>query len=95
MGLLANLQVRGDRGGHGNSLVNDSRLVWKTWSGSREHPHRERTKWSGKRVAKYGTQMLAMCTTLGALGYFTTLLFQQNGEQSTLRKGQGRFCHNS
>jgi hypothetical protein len=32
--------------------------------------------------------MLAVCTTLCASDYFTALVVQQQGEQSTLRKRQ-------
>jgi hypothetical protein len=38
--------------------------------------------------------VLAVCATPGQLDYFTALVFQQYGEQSTLCKGQRCFCHN-
>jgi hypothetical protein len=33
--------------------------------------------------------VLAVCTTLGQLDYFVTLVLQQHGQQSALRKGLG------
>ena len=35
-----------------------------------------------------------MCGTLSQLDHFVALALQQNGQQSALRKGQVRFCHN-
>jgi hypothetical protein len=35
-----------------------------------------------------------MWATLGQLDHFVALALQQNGQQSALRKGQVRFCHN-
>jgi hypothetical protein len=46
----------------------------------------ERAEWPSKGIPKGGTQVLALCATLGQLDYLTALLLQQHGEQSTLRK---------
>jgi hypothetical protein len=92
--LLPELAVGTDLGRHGddsNAARDRSRKVLFRIVGGRSS--RDGTECPSERVAKCRTEMLAVCTTLGALGYFTTLVFQQYGEQSTLRKGQRRFCH--
>ena len=94
--LLPELAVGTDLGRHGddsNAARDRSRKVLFRIVGGRSS--RDGTKCPCERVAKCRTEMLAVCTTLGALGYFTTLVFQQYGEQSTLRKGQRRFFHDN
>jgi hypothetical protein len=45
-------------------------------------------EWSREGTPKRGTQVLASCATPGQLDYFPALVFQQHGEQPTLRKSQ-------
>jgi hypothetical protein len=75
------------------ALVNTSDLAWHSFYRRLgrivgEFPCREGAKWPTKRIPKGSTQMLALSATLGQLDHFTALVFQQDGEQSTLRKGQ-------
>jgi len=44
--------------------------------------------WPSNGTPKRGAQMLAMCATPGQLDYFAFLVFEQLGEQPTLRKSQ-------
>ena len=55
-----------------------------------ERSCRERTKWPGEGLPKGGTQVLAVCVTLGQLDDCVPLALQQHGEQSALRKRKGR-----
>jgi hypothetical protein len=48
----------------------------------------ERAEWPSEGPPKGGMQMLALCPTPGQLDCPTALVFQQQGEQPTLRKGQ-------
>jgi hypothetical protein len=55
-----------------------------------ERSYRARTKWPNEGLPKAGTQVLAVCMTLGQLDDCVALALQQNGEQSALRKRKGR-----
>ena len=46
---------------------------------------RERTKWPSEGLPKGGTQLLAVCVTLGQLDDCVPLALQQHGDQSALR----------
>jgi len=75
------------------SLVKDSNLTRDgshQWLGRivGERSRRERTERPTEDAPKGCTQVLAVCATPGQLDYFTALLFQQHGEQPTLRKGR-------
>jgi hypothetical protein len=50
---------------------------------------RERAVRPSEGIPKGGTNVLAVCATLGQLDYFVALALQQHGEQSALRKGLG------
>jgi hypothetical protein len=50
---------------------------------------RERAVRPSEGIPKGGTDVLAVCATLGQLDYFVALALQQQGEQSALRKGRG------
>ncbi len=43
---------------------------------------------------KGSSHLPPVCVTPGQLDHFVALALQQNGQQSALRKGQVRFCHN-
>jgi hypothetical protein len=70
-----------DLGRHGDGLVNDSNLAWENFYRAPcrriigHCPQREGGEQPPKRIAKDSAQTLATCTMLGALGYFTTLVF--------------------
>jgi hypothetical protein len=44
-----------------------------------------------ERTPKGGTPLLPVRATPGHLNHFATLVFQQRGQQSALRKGESRF----
>jgi len=60
------------------------RIVDESW-------RRERAVRPSEGIPKGGMCVLAVCTTLGQLDYFVTLVLQQHGQQSALRKGLVNF----
>jgi hypothetical protein len=64
--------------------LSNASVEWSTSDGAantRQQP--------SERVRKGGTQLAAVCATLGQLDHFVALALQQHGEQSALGKGRG------
>jgi hypothetical protein len=94
--LLPKLPVRVDLGRHDNaSSVAWDRFYRGLFRVVGRRSYREGAEWPGEGTPKNRTQVLAACMTRGQLDHLATLVFQQHGKQSTLRKGRSRFSHNA
>ena len=90
--LLPKLGIGVDLVRHGD--VKDSRMLrecsanasveWSTSDGA-ANTRQQRSE----RARKGGTQLAAVCATLGQLDHFVALALQQHGQQSALGKGRG------